>query len=186
MTIEPKTAFGKWTKKGSFNPADEDFIAEQFEWLQEKAANSGYIQYEISNFAKPGQFAVHNSNYWTGEPYLGIGPSAHSFDGENRGYNPSSNSIYLKSIKSGEVPFVFENLDPTDRINENILTGLRTIWGLDSEALAKKFNWDLIGLKKTQIENFENQGLLEVKGKIISLTKRGQLLADSIASELFA
>lgn len=185
LTIEPKTAFGNWTQKGNFLPASEDFIAEEFEWLQEQLSNSGYIQYEISNFAKPGQFAIHNSNYWTGEPYLGLGPSAHSFDGENRGYNPSSNPAYVRSIDSGKVPFIPENLDPSERINERILTGLRTIWGLDLEVLNKKYDCDLFGLQKNKIEKFEKSGLLEVKGKILSLTGRGQLLADSIATELF-
>jgi oxygen-independent coproporphyrinogen-3 oxidase len=185
LTIEPKTAFGYRTRKGSFRPADEDFVAEQFEWLQEQTDRAGYIQYEISNFGREGHFAVHNSHYWLGKPYLGIGPSAHSFDGENRGYNPPSNPVYSKNIQAGRLPFLVEPLSPSDRINEKILTGLRTIWGLDAEELLRKFHYDLIEIKKDQIKNFEDQGWLEVRGKTLSLTRRGQLLADSIASELF-
>lgn len=185
LTIEPKTTFGNWTKKGNFKPAEEEFIAEQFEYLQDRAEKSGYIQYEISNFGKSGQFGLHNSNYWLGKPYLGIGPSAHSFDGINRGFNPPSNPNYMKKIASGEPPFVLENLDRSDHMNELILTGLRTIWGLDTESLRQKFGQDLLTSKVHKISNLESQGLLKVNGKILSLTRKGQLLADGIAAELF-
>jgi oxygen-independent coproporphyrinogen-3 oxidase len=104
LTIEPKTALGNWLKKGRFKEASEDFVAEQFEMLQGAMSKSGYMQYEISNFGKPGQFALHNTNYWMGVPYLGIGPSAHSFDGKKRGYNIANNVIYIKSIREGKLP----------------------------------------------------------------------------------
>jgi len=185
LTIEPKTTFGNWSRKGDFTPADEDFIAEQFEFLQDRAEKFGYVHYEISNFGKPGQFALHNANYWLGKPYLGIGPSAHSFDGTNRGFNPSSNPIYIKKIALGESPFVVEPLNTADHINELILTGLRTIWGLDTESLKQKFSTDLLGLKKHKILSLESQGLLNVSGNILSLTRKGKLLADGIAAELF-
>ena len=118
LTVEPKTALGKWTEKGKFKPAEEDFVAEQFEWLQEKTAQSGYIQYEISNFGQAGQFALHNTNYWRGVPYLGLGPSAHSFDGKERGFNPASNPSFLKSLKSGMAPFVTCLLYTSDAADE--------------------------------------------------------------------
>lgn len=185
LTVEPKTALGNWMKKGKFMPADEDFVAEQFEWLQEQSDRLGYIQYEISNFGKPGQFALHNTNYWKGSPYLGIGPSAHSFDGKDRGYNPSSNPGYLKSISSGNLPFVIEPLEKIDQINEKILTSLRTVWGLDTDSLKVQFDLDLLKEKKGEILSFEKQGWLITQGKTLSLTRKGKLLADSIASELF-
>jgi oxygen-independent coproporphyrinogen III oxidase len=185
LTIEPKTAFGNWTQKGSFKPADEEFIAEQFEFLQAKADISGYIQYEISNFGRPGKFALHNSNYWLGQPYLGIGPSAHSFNGTNRGFNPPSNTKYTKTINLGITPFVLEPMGHTDHINELILTRLRTIWGLDTESLKQKFGTDLMETKNHKIASLESHGLLKVNGKILSLTRKGQLLADGIAAELF-
>ncbi len=185
LTVEPKTALGNWTKKGKFKPADEDFVAEQFEWLQEQSERSGYVQYEISNFGKLGQFALHNTNYWMGSKYLGIGPSAHSFDGNDRGFNPSSNPVYIKAIHSGQIPFVIEPLDPTEQVNEKILTSLRTIWGLDTDLIKAQFEVDILTEKNREILFLTNQGWLITKGNTLSLTRKGQLLADSVASELF-
>lgn len=185
LTVEPKTALGKWAEKGSFLPAEEDFVAEQFERLQEQTEKQEYIQYEISNFGKEGQFALHNTNYWRGVPYLGLGPSAHSFDGVDRGYNPASNSNYLKNIESGRTPFIKEFSSQEDRINDRILTGLRTIWGLAPAAIQDEYGINLLNTKNTEIEKLENAGWLKWDGKILSLTKSGMLLADSIASELF-
>lgn len=185
LTVEPKTALGKWTEKGQFQPAEEDFIAEQFEWLQEQSEQAGYIQYEISNFGKSGQFALHNTNYWKGVPYLGLGPSAHSFDRKTRGYNPSTNSGYIKSLETGKIPFQIEPSTLEDQINDRILTGLRTIWGLSPSTLSREFGIDLLQCKAREIDKLENQGWLVWDGKSLSLTKRGMLLADSIAAELF-
>ena len=185
LTVEPKTALGKWTEKGRFQPADEDFVAEQFEWLQEQTDKAGYIQYEISNFGKPGQFALHNTNYWKGIPYLGLGPSAHSFDGKNRGSNPPTNPGYIKSIGMGKIPFVSEIATVEDQVNDRILTGLRTVWGLSPAALSEDFGVSLLESKSKEIDKLEKQGWLIWDGKILSLTKRGMLLADSIAAELF-
>lgn len=185
LTIEPKTAFGNWTKKGKFSPANEEFVADQFEWLQEECEKSGYQQYEISNFCKPNQEAVHNSNYWKRVPYLGIGPSAHSFDGTSRGFNPPSNPGYLKKLNGGELPFVVENLDKEGLVNEEILTGLRTRWGLNTESLNERHQIDLLQLKQFPLEKLINLEMIFTRAKTIYLTKKGRLLADSIASELF-
>lgn len=185
LTVEPKTALGKWTEKGQFRPAEEDFVAEQFEWLQEQSEHAGYVQYEISNFGKPSNFALHNTNYWRGVPYLGLGPSAHSFDGRNRGFNPSSNPGYLKSLESGKIPFEIELSTTEDQVNDRILTSLRTIWGLSLSDIFEEFGIDLAQRKVKEIGKLENQGWLKWEGKILSLTKRGMLLADSIAAELF-
>jgi oxygen-independent coproporphyrinogen-3 oxidase len=185
LTVEPRTALGKWAEKGRFQPAEEDFIAEQFEWLQDQSQKAGYIQYEISNFGKPDQFALHNTNYWKGTPYLGVGPSAHSFDGQERGYNPAHNWGYIKSIESGQIPFETEPSTPTDRINDRILTGLRTIWGVTPSALAEDFGIDLLQSRSEVIQKLESQGWLIWDGNTLSLSKTGMLLADSIAAELF-
>jgi len=185
LTVEPKTALGRWTEKGRFQPADEDFVAEQFEWLQDQSEKAGYIQYEISNFGKPGQFALHNTNYWKGTPYLGLGPSAHSFDGKDRGSNPSTNWRYVKSIESGQSPLKTELSTLEDRINDRILTGLRTVWGVSPAAFVEDFGIDLLQSKLDIIQKLESQGWLIWDGKILSLSKRGMLLADSIAAELF-
>jgi oxygen-independent coproporphyrinogen-3 oxidase len=185
LTVEPNTALGKWTEKGKFLPAEEDFVAEQFEWLQTQTEKAGYIQYEISNFSKQGQFALHNTNYWKGVPYLGLGPSAHSFDGKHRGHNPASNSRYLKSIELDTPAFEIEPSSVEDQVNDRILTGLRTIWGLSPNTLSHDFGIDIWSRKGKELEKLEKQGWLMWDGKTLSLSKRGMLLADSIASELF-
>lgn len=185
LTVEPKTALGNWTKKGKFQPAEEDFVAEQFEILQEQTDKAGYIQYEVSNFGKPDQFALHNTNYWKGVPYLGVGPSAHSFDGKNRGANPSNNSLYMKSIENQTVPFVVDNLSDEERLNEYILTGLRTIWGIDFGDIHRNFGHDLLTSKEAILSKMDSEGWLIWKDKNLSLSKSGKLLADSIAAALF-
>ena len=185
LTVEPKTAFGNWVKKGIFKPAEDDFVAEQFEILQEQTEKAGYIQYEVSNFGKPDQFALHNTNYWKGVSYLGVGPSAHSFDGQNRGANPSNNSLYLKSMESKVVPFVIDNLSEDERLNEYMLTGLRTLWGIDFDKIYREYGQDLLASKKAILSQMDSQGWLIWKDKNLSLSKSGKLLADSIAAALF-
>ncbi len=185
LTIEPKTTFGNWTKKGKFSPAEDEFVAQQFEWLQERCDKAGYLQYEISNFSRPNQAAIHNSNYWKRSPYLGIGPSAHSFDGSSRGFNPSSNASYTKALSAGALPFVLEQLTPTESINEEILTGLRTQWGLDTGSLADRYHLDILEIKKGPISKLTELGMIHTLGKTLTLTRKGQLLADSIASDIF-
>lgn len=185
LTIEPKTTFGNWTKKGKFSPAEEEFVAQQFEWLQEQCDKAGYSQYEISNFSRPNQAAIHNSNYWKRSPYLGIGPSAHSFDGSSRGFNPASNLSYTKALAAGLSPFVLEELTPEECINEEILTGLRTSWGLDTASLAARYSVDLWALKRDSIAKLTALGMLLARDKTLTLTRKGQLLADSIAAEIF-
>lgn len=185
LTVEPKTALGNWTKKGKFQPADEDFVAEQFEILQELTDKAGYIQYEVSNFGRPDQFALHNTNYWKGVPYLGVGPSAHSFDGKNRGANPSNNSHYLKSLESENIPFAVDNLAEDERLNEYILTGLRTLWGIDFGVIHTNYGLDLLTSKKGILAQMDSEGWLVWKDKNLSLSKSGKLLADSIAAALF-
>lgn len=185
LTIEPKTTFGNWTKKGKFSPAEDEFVAQQFEWLQERCDKAGYLQYEISNFSRPNQVAIHNSNYWKRSPYLGIGPSAHSFDGSSRGFNPSSNASYTKALSAGALPFVLEQLTPTESINEEILTGLRTQWGLDTGSLADRYHLDILEIKKGPLSKLTELGMIHTLGKTLTLTRKGQLLADSIASDIF-
>lgn len=185
LTVEPNTALGKWTKIGKFKPADDDFVAEQFEILQALTEKAGYIQYEVSNFGKPGQFALHNTSYWQGVPYLGIGPSAHSFDGTSRGANISNNSKYISLISNGDSAFTEEPLDKEDQLNEYILTGLRTIWGIDFNYILNTYGRDLISEKKQLLEQLDQEGRLKWEDKKLSLSKTGKLLADSIAAALF-
>lgn len=185
LTLEPKTTFGNWAKKGRFIPAEEEFVAQQFEWLQEQCDQAGYQQYEISNFSRPDQAAIHNSNYWKRIPYLGIGPSAHSFDGNARGYNPPSNPRYVQTLAAGKLPFVVENLEKEELINEEILTCLRTSWGLDTASMADRYQVDLLEMKEASIAKLTALGMIHTEGKTLTLTRKGQLLADSIAAEIF-
>ncbi|MEX0881910.1 MAG: radical SAM family heme chaperone HemW [Cyclobacteriaceae bacterium] len=185
LTIEPKTALGIWAKKGKFQPASEDFQAEQFEILQEAMENSGYLQYEISNFAKPGAFSIHNSNYWKGIPYLGVGPSAHSFDGADRGHNLSNNLLYIKSLAQRKLPYQHDSLTTTDNINEYVLTSIRTIWGIDNNYLKKRYQLDFLAEKSRELAFLGQQDVITIRDQHVYLTKKGKLLADYIASKLF-
>jgi oxygen-independent coproporphyrinogen III oxidase len=185
LTVEPKTALGNWEKKGIYTPSTDDFAAEQFEMLCHHLEKAGYIQYEISNFGKPGQFAVHNTNYWSGVPYLGIGPSAHSFDGKVRGFNIANNPKYTEKLKKGELPFTEEPSTTIDIANDRILTALRTIWGLDLISLKTDLGFDLLDLKNKQIALLLNEQLLTLDNNHLTLTTKGKLLADSIAASLF-
>jgi oxygen-independent coproporphyrinogen-3 oxidase len=185
LTVEPKTTFGNWAAKGKFIPAEEEFVAQQFEWLQEQCEQAGYLHYEISNFSRPNQAALHNSNYWKRIPYLGIGPSAHSFDGSSRGYNPPSNPKYVNTLSTGKLPFVLEKLEKEELINEEILTSLRTSWGLDTESFWNRHQLNLLEIKGAEIAKLTALGMIHTDGKTLTLTRKGQLLADSIAAEIF-
>ena len=185
LTVEPKTALGKWAAKGKFEEASEDFAAEQFEILMDYMETASYLQYEISNFAKEGHFAIHNTNYWKGVPYLGIGPSAHSYDGKIRGANLANNALYLKKLQQGEVCFTEESLEGADRANEHILTSLRTIWGLDLERMKSEFGADLLAEHGTMVKKLLQEEMLGKKDNILYLKRKGKFVADTIAASLF-
>ena len=185
LTVEPDTALGRWMAKGKFAPASEDFIAEQFEIMQEELGNAGYVQYEISNFGRPGAFAIHNTNYWMGTPYLGVGPSAHSFDGKNRQHNPSNNVKYIKALEQGQPIFELDEIEPIDALNEYMLTSLRTMWGADLGYIHKKYKIDVTKEKGEVIHRLEQEGWLDLKQGRLILTNKGKLLADALALQLF-
>lgn len=185
LTVEPKTALGNWAAKGKFEEASEDFAAEQFEILMDYMDTAGYFQYEISNFGKEGHFAIHNTNYWKGVPYLGIGPSAHSYDGKIRGANLSNNALYLKKLQQKEQAFTEEPLEGADRANEFILTSLRTIWGLDLELMKSEFGADLMAEHSSIIKKLLEEEMLGQKENILYLKRKGKFVADTIAASLF-
>lgn len=185
LTIEPKTALGVWEKKGEFQAASEDFQAEQFEILQQSLEKAGYLQYEISNFARNKAFSLHNSNYWKAVPYLGIGPGAHSFDGAHRGSNIAHNTRYIRLLEENKPAFRQETLTATEQINEYLLTSLRTIWGIDTAFLLEKFGWDLLKEKEKALSDMQQQGLIQMEYQSISLSNKGKLLADYLAAKLF-
>lgn len=184
LTVEEGTALAHFVRQGSALPVEEERAARQFEYLQDVAALNGYEHYEISNFARPGHYARHNSSYWQGEPYLGVGPSAHSFDGTSRQWNVANNARYLRALEAGELPFEREVLTPAQRYNEYVMTGLRTIWGCQLsriEALGESF----LAYFTQQSGRYLSAGVLEQEGEVFRLTRAGKLLADRIASDLF-
>ena len=185
LTIEPKTAFGNWLRKEIIQPIDDDHAAEQFEILVETLTNYKYEQYEISNFAQMGYESQHNSGYWRDEKYLGIGPSAHSYNGKFRKANVANNAKYLKGLEDKKVPFEVITLSKEDQVNEYILTSLRTKWGCDLNLLRNKYGIDLMQVHGPYLEKLAYQSFLNEEDGFLILSQAGKLLADKIASELF-
>lgn len=182
LTIENKTALGVNHAKGNEPAVNEDLSSQQFLMLTDNLQNAGFIQYEISNFAKPNFFAKHNSNYWLQKNYLGLGASAHSFDGISRQWNVKNNSLYIKALNENLNFFEREELSVQNRYNEYVLTRLRTIWGCDIKEIEKLFG-------KTVREHFvkavSNEKEIQEKNGIYFLTELGKLRADGIAADLF-
>lgn len=185
LTIEPKTAFGKLTKQGKLKAPEDEVAAQHLELLMDVLEKAGYEHYEVSNFAKPGFYSRHNSSYWKGAHYLGIGPSAHSYNGISRHYTVANNHHYLKAMTSGAVPFEKEILSTADKINEYLLTTLRTSWGCDSEKLLATTGYNLLTEQATYLQQLVDLQYALVEERKITLTRKGKLLADKIASDLF-
>ncbi|TDE11373.1 radical SAM family heme chaperone HemW [Dyadobacter psychrotolerans] len=185
LTIEPQTAFGSWLKQKKIKPVDEEFAARQFEILTRSLAVNGYEQYEISNFARNHKYSRHNSSYWQQRPYLGVGPSAHSYNGESREYNVSNNAKYLSSISQQIIPSTYEKLSVADRTNEYLLTGLRTKWGVKKHELDRLSNGNFLSQSYSELENLIKVGWVRLENETIMLTETGKLFADKVASDLF-
>jgi oxygen-independent coproporphyrinogen III oxidase len=185
LTVEEGTALHKFVKKGTRPAVDEEQASRQFEWLMDAAAQRGYAHYEISNFAKPGRFARHNSNYWRGVKYLGVGPAAHSFNGISRQWNVANNALYIKSLESDIVPFEMETLTLENRYNEYVMTALRTAWGVDL-AFLEQTTPSFIPHFTQKIQTFVEAGWVAQEAGVFRLTRQGKLLADRIAMELFS
>jgi len=184
LTVEEGTALHHFVGKGQQSPVDEEKAARQFEYLQREAERAGYEHYEISNFALPGRYARHNSSYWLGEPYLGIGPAAHSFDGENRQWNIANNALYINSLRDETIPFEREVLSTAQRYNEYVMTSMRTKWGTDKRKIAADFG-EFTDLFQQGIQSYLESGHIEEDKGIYRLSRMGKLLADRIASDLF-
>lgn len=185
MTVEPQTALASFINKGKQKAMDEAQSAHQFVYLMEELATNGFEHYEISNFAKPGKHSIHNTNYWKGVKYLGIGPSAHSFDGQNRQWNLANNMGYLSALAKKEIPAEKEMLSTKDRLNEYIMTSLRTMWGMSLQRIAENFGNDIANRMKEEATPFFEKEWLRINENTIYLTPNGKLYADHIASELF-
>ena len=185
LTVEPNTALARFVKKGVVKPVDDEVAQEHFNILNDTLTKAGYSCYEISNFGKPGYFSKNNSGYWQQKKYLGIGPSAHSFDGEGRAWNINNNPKYLKAIGKGELPITREMLSKTDKYNEYIMTGLRTIWGVSLSKVKSDYGEKYKDYLLQQAEKFIEEHLLFLDGDVLLTTKKGKFLADGIAADLF-
>ena len=185
LTVEPKTALDKFIKKGIIKQPDDEVAHEHFHILVETLEENGFIHYELSNFGKPYYFSKNNSAYWLGKKYIGVGPSAHSYDGQNRSWNISNNTLYIKSIQDGKLPSETETLTKKDRYNEYIMTGLRTIWGVSLERIEIEFGTKYLHYLNNQSQKFILNELLILENNILKPTKKGKFLCDGIASELF-
>lgn len=186
LTVEDKTALQHLIQKKQSAPVDAEQSAGQFELLMEYAEAMGYEHYEISNLALPGKYAVHNTNYWRGLPYLGIGPSAHSFNGASRKWNVANNALYTKSILvDKKIPFEEETLTEVQFMNEYIMTSLRTMWGCNLEKIEKDWGSDVLKELMKKSERLIDKNMVEVKEKKLIITNKGKLFADRIAGDLF-
>lgn len=185
LTVEPKTALAHAIKNKRQAPVSDNQSASQFIILMDELKKAGFEHYEISNFAKPSCYAVHNTNYWKGVDYIGIGPSAHGFDGKNRYMNPANNALYIETLQSNKLPEIIEELSLNDRFNEYMMTSLRTIWGTDMKKIATDFGKDFVEETKHNLRSFEDKDWLVLENETIRLSENGKLFADHIASELF-
>lgn len=186
LTVEPKTTLKKLIQTGKIAEPKDEVAQEHFEILVETLSNRGFIHYELSNFGKPNFFSKNNSAYWLGKKYLGIGPSAHSYDGISRSWNVANNSLYLKSILENKLPSESEILTENDRYNEYVMTGLRTIWGVSLDRIENEFGSKYLNYLLKQTQKFLDDDLLSIEDKVLTATKKGKFLTDGIASDLFS
>lgn len=185
LTVEPKTALNKLIQTGKIAKPKDEVAEAHFQILVETLEANDFIHYELSNFGKENYFSKNNSAYWLGKKYIGIGPSAHSYDGISRSWNVSNNSIYLKSLEENKLPNEIEVLSKTDRYNEYVMTGLRTIWGISLERIKNEFGNDYLDYLQKQSQKFIKDDLLFIENQILKPTSKGKFLTDGIASDLF-
>ena len=185
LTIEERTVFGNWHKKGRISEVSEDTAARQYEMAIKTMKAAGYEHYEVSNFGKPGFDSKHNTGYWENKKYLGIGPGAHSYDGMNRSFNVSNNAQYIRSIKDGKLPSSVESLSETERLNDYLFTHLRTKKGLDCTEVLKKFGVNLPKDYKNLFDQWLDEHLIQLNENRLSLTSKGFMIADEITWRLF-
>lgn len=185
LTVEPKTALDKFVKKGVIAQPSDEAAQEHFLLLVDTLEASSFVHYELSNFGKEGFFSRNNTAYWLGKKYVGVGPSAHSYDGIHRSWNIANNALYLKGIEENTLPAETEKLTPADRYNEYVMTGLRTIWGVSVQRVHNELGKLFSDYLMKESAKFIAQGLLTNDNGIIKTTREGKFLADGIASDLF-
>lgn len=186
LTVEPKTALEKWIENGKITPPQESEQNQEFYYMKDFLKDNGFDHYEISNFGKPGFHSKHNSAYWKSEPYLGIGPSAHSYNGHlERSWNIANNPIYIKNLNQNILPIEKEILTEKDRFNEMIMIGLRTIWGVDLNRINQNFSSEVIDYLNQEIKSKIESGILKIENNYFKIPEKHWFLADGIASDLF-
>ena len=185
LTVEPKTALHKLIQTGKIEKPNDEQAQEHFSILVELLEANDFIHYELSNFGKAKYFSKNNSSYWLGKKYIGIGPSAHSYNGISRSWNVSNNSLYIKAIQENQLPNEEETLTITDQYNEYIMTGLRTIWGVSLDKIKMDFGSIYSDYLMIQVQKFLNDDLVFIEDNILKSTKKGKFLTDGIASDLF-
>ena len=186
LTVEPKTALAAFIRQGKYPNASEELALEHFNILVDETEKQGFVHYEISNFGKPDYFSKHNTSYWFGKPYLGIGPSAHSFNVKERSWNVSNNIKYIQAIQKGKLPQEIEELSKNDHFNELVMTGLRTIWGVSLDKVAQDFGIEYKNqLLKNSQEFIKHKLMYLDENERLITTKKGKFLVDGLASDLF-
>ncbi|MGB0274129.1 MAG: radical SAM family heme chaperone HemW [Flavobacteriaceae bacterium] len=185
LTLEPKTALEHFVKKGVVSILDEKDVEQQFLYLVDTLTANGYEHYELSSFGKSGFHSKNNTAYWKGKPYLGIGPSAHGFDGAQRYWNVSNNAVYMKKIGEGQLPQTVEKLSVVDKFNEAIMIGLRASWGVSLDQMEQELGSRYREHLEQQAQRFINEGLLQIADNCLKTTRSGAFLADGIAADLF-
>jgi oxygen-independent coproporphyrinogen-3 oxidase len=185
LTVEPNTAFEYFIRKGKLKPPAEELFLDQFEALVDFANNNGYEHYEISNFCKDKRYAQHNTAYWFGKPYLGLGPSAHSYDGISRTWNIAHLKKYIEGIKSENPVFEQEVLTENQRFNEFIMTHLRTQWGVRFSELRSGFSKSQANYFFSKLKKYKDSDLIKISEEKVSLTRKGIFISDSIIADFF-
>lgn len=186
LTVEPQTALERFIAKGIIKPVDDEVAKAHFEILSSILKSEGFVHYEFSNFGKPGYFSRNNTAYWMGDPYLGIGPSAHSYDGEKRKWNINNNSLYITALGKGQIPAQEENLSLTDKYNEFVMTRLRTMWGISLDEVREKFGEEFLSYLLEQAKPHLENGLLDNEEGVLHVSEKGKFLSDGIAADLFS
>ena len=186
LTVEPKTALNTWISQGKIAAPKEAEQHEEFFYMTDFLKDNGFDHYEISNFGKPGFHSQHNSAYWKSQEYLGIGPSAHSYNGRNeRSWNIANNQLYINSLNQSKLAKETEILTEKDQFNEMLMIGLRTIWGVDLTSLKEKFSTELLEKFQSEIKNKLEDGILQIENNHLKIPEKHWFLADGIAADLF-
>lgn len=186
LTIEPKTALNNWVSRKKISKPKEEEQNKEFYYMSDFLKDNGFEHYEISNFGKPGFHSKHNSAYWKYREYLGIGPSAHSYNGSNeRSWNIANNSLYIKSLNQNKIAKETEILSEKDQFNEMLMIGLRTIWGVDLEKMNEKFSEEILEIFRKSIQTKLNDGILKIENHHLKIPENHWFMADGIASDLF-